>query len=222
MNKNNMKAYIVLGIFFVLISIIAFAVPTEKTDAFWTAYAFTAFAFVAQIIIWRASFSKGEKLKSKFLGFPVAYIGIIYLILQTLAFFIFLFAAGLPTWSAVVICAIITGISTICMVSTESIRGELERVEEKAAEKVFYIKSLQTDVELIAERESNPEIKKNLKALEEKIRFSDPMSDDGLKELEEKIAEKTDELKNSNDKSKLITEISQLLSERNKKCKLLK
>ena len=53
--KKKGIAYAVLAIVFALINIIAFAVPTEKTATFWIAYAFTAVAFLVQIIVWQFS-----------------------------------------------------------------------------------------------------------------------------------------------------------------------
>ena len=50
MKKDSSKGYIILGILFVLISIIAFAVPSAKTTAFWVSYGFTVLAFAAQIL----------------------------------------------------------------------------------------------------------------------------------------------------------------------------
>jgi len=82
MKKNSTKGYAILGILFALISVIAFAIPTTKTITFWIAYAFTAVAFAAQIAIWKIALGKEETLKSKFLGFPIIHIGIVYLILQ--------------------------------------------------------------------------------------------------------------------------------------------
>ena len=38
MKKNGSKSYIILGILFVLVSVIAFAVPSVKTAAFWLYY----------------------------------------------------------------------------------------------------------------------------------------------------------------------------------------
>jgi hypothetical protein len=60
MKNNNSKGYAILGILFVLISVIAFAVPTAKTTAFWISYAFTVAAFAAQIIIWKAAFGRAK------------------------------------------------------------------------------------------------------------------------------------------------------------------
>ena len=86
MKKNSSKGYILLGILFVLVSVIAFTVPAAKTAAFWISYAFTVIAFAAQIVIWKAALGRAESLKSKFLGFPVVHIGMVYLVVQIIAF----------------------------------------------------------------------------------------------------------------------------------------
>lgn len=75
MKKNISKGYFILGILFILVSVIAFAVPAAKTAAFWISYGFAVIAFAAQLIIWKAALGRSESLKSKFLGFPVVHIG---------------------------------------------------------------------------------------------------------------------------------------------------
>lgn len=220
MKKNSTKGYVILGILFTLVSIIAFAVPTLKTATFWIAYVFTAAAFAAQIIIWRTALGK-EALKSKFLGFPVVHIGIVYAIIQTVAFAVFLFAPTLPVWSAIVVCSIIAGVSAVCMISADAGRNEIERVEAEVQEKVFFIRELQADIELIATTETDADTKALIR-LAEKIRFSDPMSNEQLMDLENKISTKVLKLKTATNKVEIITELTLLLDERNKKCKILK
>lgn len=222
MKKNSTKGYVILGILFALVSIIAFAVPTVKTTTFWIAYVFTAAAFAAQISIWKTALGKEKTLKSKFLGFPVVHIGIVYAITQTVAFAVFLFVPTLPAWSAIVVCSIIAGISAVCMISADAGRNEIERVEAKAQKKVFYIRGLQADVELLAANETNIDIKTALTQLAEKIRFSDPMTNGQLADLEKQISTKVAELKTALSKLETITELNSLLDERNKKCKILK
>lgn len=222
MKKNSTKGYVILGILFALVSIIAFAVPTTKTATFWIVYVFTAVAFVAQIIIWKTALGKEETLKSKFLGFPVVHIGIVYAIIQTVAFAVFLFVPTLPVWSAIVVCSVIAGISAVCMISADAGRNEIERVEVKVQKKVFYLRELQTDVELLADNETNTDVKTALTQFAEKIRFSDPMSNEQLADLENKISAKITELKTATNKMVIITELNSLLDERNKKCKILK
>ena len=222
MKKNSTKGYVILGILFALVSIIAFAVPTAKTATFWIAYVFTAAAFAAQIGIWKTALGKAETLKSKFLGFPVVHIGIVYAVIQVIAFAVFMFVPTLPAWSAIVVCSVIAGISAVCMISADAGRDEIERVEAKVQKKVFYIRELQVDIELLADNESDAAVKTALAQLAERIRYSDPMSSEQLADLENKISIKTAELKTTTSKLEIITELNSLLDERNKKCRILK
>ena len=222
MKKNSKLGYAVLGIVCVLFNVIAFAIPTAKTGTFGVAYAFSVVAFASQIGIWKVALGKEDTLKSKFLGFPVVHIGIVYLIVQTVVFAVFMAVPTLPVWSAIVVCALVLGISAICMISAEAGRSEIERIETKVKQKVFYIKSLQVDVELLANNESDDAIKEALQKLAEKIRFSDPMSLPELETLEKELADKTNTLKTTADKLTVISEIDALLVERNAKIKILK
>lgn len=222
MKKNTPFAHIILGIVFVLMNVIAFAVPTDKTASFWITYTFSAVAFIIQPFVWKIAFGKGKELKSKFLGIPLIHVGLVYLVIQLIAFVLFMAFPNIPSWIAVIVNALIIGVSLICLISTEVGTKEINKVEEKVKQKVFYIKELQIDVEMTAQRETDAETKKALEALAEKIRFSDPMSSEQLFDLENKIKEKVEELKTSGDKITLSKDVELLLEERNRKCKLLK
>lgn len=222
MKKNSSKGYFILGILFILVSVIAFAVPTAKTTAFWISYAFTVLAFAAQLIIWKVALGRSESLKSKFLGFPVVHIGIVYLVVQIIAFIVFLSIPTLPIWSAVVVCAVVAGVSAVCMIAADVGRSEIERVSAKVQEKASFIKHLRTEIELLADAETDAATKSALTQLAEKIRYSDPMSGEQIVDIENRIVAKIAELKSATDKAKIIDELNLLLDERNKKIKNLK
>ncbi len=222
MKNNNTKGYMILGILFALVSIIALVVSQMKTAAFWIAYAFTVIALAAQLGIWKVALGKEGTLKSKFLGLPVIHIGIIYLGVQLIVFAIVIFVPTLPIWSTIVLCTIIIGISAVCMIASEAGRDEIERVEIIAQKKIFYIRELQANVELLVDNEKNVEIKTALMRLLEKIRYSDPMSSEQLKDLEGRISAKVAEMKTATNITEIIAELNSLLDERNKKCKILK
>ena len=221
MKKKGM-AYAVLGIAFALFNVVAFAIPTEKTATFWIAYAFSVIAFALQILVWMFAFKGADTIKSKFLGIPLLSVGFRYLVIQIVAFAVFMIFPALPTWIPVVICSVILGTSSICLIGTETGREEINRIEEKIEQKIFFIKALQVDVELIAETETDPKVKEELISLAEKICFSDPVSDDALQEIEAEISNKIKELKYSENKKPIIAVASALLSERNKRAKILK
>lgn len=222
MKKNKAMAYAVLAIAFVLFNVISFAVPTTKTSTFWIAYAFSAVAFASQIAIWKFAFKGADNLKSKFFGIPLIIVGIIYLFVQIVAFAVFMALHLTESWIAIVVCTLILGISAICFIATETGRKEINRVEENVEKKVFYIKSLQVDIEMLASTETDSDTKAALTKLAEKVCFSDPMSNTALFDLEGKIADKVRELKAAAEKPAIITELNSLIDERNKKIKLLK
>ena len=222
MKKNSLMSYLALGIVFALFNVIAFVIPTEKTATFWTAYAFSVVAFAVQIPLWKIAFGKKDTLKSKFLGIPVIHVGITYLIIQLIAFAVFMILPTIPVWLAVVVCTIILASSALCAIAGQAGANEINRVEEKIKVKRAFIQFLQTDIEMLAETETNAETKTALKKLAEKVRFSDPMSHEMLGELESRISAKVEELKTSVDKKALIDDVEILLIERNKKCKILK
>ena len=219
MKKNGLMSYLALGIVFALFNVIAFVVPTDKTATFWAAYALLVVAFAVQIPLWKIAFGKKDTLKSKFLGIPVIHVGITYLIIQLIAFAVFMLFPTLPVWLTVVVCSSILAISALCTISGQVGANEINRVEEKITVKRAFIQFLQTDIEMLAESETDTKTKAELKKLAEKIRFSDPISNELVNHIENRILIKIDELKASNDKAMIIRELNFLLDERNITCK---
>lgn len=119
-------------------------------------------------------------------------------------------------------CTAVVAIAAIFMISADIGRTEIERVEQKVQGKVFCIKNLQVDIEILASAEKDTKTKEQLEQLAEKVRFSDPMSSEQLASLEEKISLAVENLKSSDNKLKIIEELNLLLDERNRKCKILK
>ena len=56
MKKNSVKGYALIGIIFILISVVSLAIPTSKSAAFWIAYIFKVVALAAQIVLWKRTF----------------------------------------------------------------------------------------------------------------------------------------------------------------------
>lgn len=221
MSNRNLKIAII-AVLFILLHVIAFAIPMEKSAAFWITYGFTFVAFIAQFIVWRIGFTGVISLNSKFLGIPLIYLATVYLAIQIVFFIVSIFATDLSPWIALIINALITGIFTMIILAVLLGRNTVDSVETRVKEKVYYIKSLQVDVEMLATREADPKNKEALVKLAEQVRFSDPMSHDSLAGLEADISRHVSLLKGNEDKLAGIEEIGHLLTERNKKCKLLK
>ena len=222
MKKNGAQGYVIYAILFVLFNGIIFLLPTQKGNVFWVAYGFAVVAFAIQCLIWKIVAGGKVEFKSRFLGVPVVYVGFAYLILQTVVALIFSFLPYLPLWIVVLANIVILCLSALFIISTRAGIKAIKNVDQKVEKKVFYIKSLCAEIAILAEKEQNADTKKQLKQLEENLRFSDPMSSDQLVEIEEKIVSKVKELDKVQDKTQLIIDLNALLKERNVKIKILK
>jgi hypothetical protein len=217
--KNIFRA--ILAIIFVVLAVALLTSPTAKSQSFWTALIFTAIAFAAQVLIWKKAFGKTGTMKSKFVGLPIVFVGIVYLVVQIAVLVLFFTRPTLPTWSAVVLCTAILGIFAILIISAEISRGEIAKAEVQT-KKASRIKELAAEVETLSRKEGDPATKLALEKLAEKFRASDPVSPADLADLEASITAKVAELKNLPDKLKTAGELDYLLTERNKKCKASK
>ena len=222
MDVNRIKGYCIGIILFILFNITAFAIPTTRTTTFWITYVFTIIAFIAQIFIWNFALEKTKNLQHRLWSFSIIYIGIVYLVLQIIVFFLFRIIATLPTWSAIVVSVIISGISIASILASESGVNEIKQNEIKVQNKISFIRVLQTEIDLLINREKDDDVRLALENLAQKIRFSDPMSSEQLKVLENEIDSKVSDLKIATNKKELIDIINLLLDERNIKCKMIK
>ncbi len=227
MKKNGYLSIVILAIVTGVYNVIVFVAPFNKNANFWWAYGATMFALAFQIVFGLVAFGKAEKSKSKLLGIPVFYVGYIYLVLQLIAGFVFMLLPLQP-WVSIIVYVILLATAIVCMIGSEVGRSYVNKVEEKTAAKVFYIKSIQAGLETLVVKTDNALIKQELKSLISAVKYSDPMSHESLCPLEEKIKEQVAELceaveiKEDGTAKSLISEISKLIIERNQKCKVLK
>ena len=81
MTKNTTRGILMLVIVLAVFSAIAFVIPFPQNTVFWIAYACGIFAILFQLYIFKSSFGK-EDARSRFYGFPIARLGIYYLVIQ--------------------------------------------------------------------------------------------------------------------------------------------
>lgn len=216
------SGYLIFAIVLIVFAVVAFAVPFEKTTVFWASFVFGLLAICFQIPLWNKALS-GETLKSKFLGFPVLYVGISYLIIQLIVSIIMMAVPGIPLWIAIIVDVIILAFACGFVTSSGVARTAIEETEEKIQAKTTFIKGLKADVDILLSKEADTEVKEALKKLSDEIRFSDPMSNSVLEGIEAEISDKLMSVSSAGEnKLFVISEISGLIKQRNIKCKALK
>lgn len=221
MKKSS--GYLILVIVLAVFTAISFVVPFEKTPAFWVSYLFGLLAICFQIPLWNKVLRR-KKLKIKFLGLPALYIGIVYLIVQVVVSIIMMAIPGMPLWIATIVDVIILAITGGLVLSGGVAKTAIEETEKKIRAKTSFIKNLKADVDTFLSKETDIEVKEALRKLSDEIRFSDPVSDSALESIELEISEKLKSFSTSSGKNKknMISEISDLIKQRNIKCKAFK
>lgn len=216
------SGYLILTIVLVVFAVVAFVAPFEKTPVFWVSFVFGLLAICFQIPLWNKVLS-GETLKSKFLGYPVLHVGISYLLIQLIASIIMMAVPGIPLWIVIIVDVIILAFACGFVTSGGVARTAIEKTEEKIQVKTSYIKKIKADVDTLLSKETDTEVKKALRKLSDEIRFSDPMSNSDLEDIEAEISQKLISVSTAgDDKINVISEISRLINQRNTKCKALK
>ena len=78
MKKDFTRSAICLGVLLVLYFLLAFLIPFAKTAVFWISFVFTLIAFGVTAFSLYTAFFKKPDARSRFYGFPIAKIGVIY------------------------------------------------------------------------------------------------------------------------------------------------
>jgi len=228
LSKNKGMFFTAIFIILAVFNVVVFVIPFNKSGGFWSGYGFSMLAILLTAAVGFYVFDR-EGLKSKFYGIPLISVVWRYLIVQLiigLAEMVLDFIP-IPFQYGVAVNTILLGVCLLGLITVEAAKDEIERIDGKIKEKVFYIKSLQVDVEGLADRASD-DLKKLLKDLVETIRYSDPMSNPQLAAIENKIEAKAvilaEAVGNADDDTikASCNELQQLFAERNRKCKILK
>ena len=196
---------------------------------FWSVYVFTVLALLVQFLTVYIIGVDHSATNDVFLGLPLVKHGLVYLLVQFLAGIILLLIEDCGIKAAMVVQIVIFAAFLLFAILALVGKNVISANEQHVAQKVFYIKSLETDVQGFAQRCTEPALRKSLDALIQTIRYSDPMSHySSLAGIENGIERKTSELGSFLSQGNIagaeanVQELEMLFADRNRKSKLLK
>ena len=230
LNKNAVRIIVLAGIMLVVFNVIAFVVPFAKNAVFWVAYAFGMTAIISQLAVMKLAFNGAETIRSKFYGFPVARIGVIYGICQLLlSFAAMALSPYIPMWIIMVIFIVMLAAAAAGMIGADMVREDIEHLDKKLVKNVSNMRELQSKISLIvSQADCGEELKSALAKLGEDIKYSDPVSNPATEKIENELLIAIDELQKAvidGEETAALTlcrKISGTLAERNRLCKLNK
>lgn len=228
-NKGKMFAGM-LALAFVAYNVVLFIAAGFEFHgpAFWVSYAFMMVSFAALAAAGCILGSRGMLLRDWLFGYPLIKHTIVYIACEFIVSTIFIAIDSYGWKLAFIIQFLLLAIYLVFAISCFLAKTTIEEVKEKVAVKTQFIRLLMVEVEGVENRCADAETKAEIAKLAEEIRYSDPMSDEALSDIEAELSGAVAELKSAvnagdNDNAKFFcNKASMLLADRNNKCKALK
>lgn len=215
--KQKYSVLAVAGIVLVLYSLVVLVAPLPKTAVFWVSYVFTLIALVSQLLFMQVAFGGGTSLRSRFYGFPIFRVGIVYLTVQVVLSLVFMILGGwIPLWIPVLCYCVVLGMAAIGLIAADNVRDSVRVVEEKQADGTVFIRNLRRGANVLSSR--YPE----LEPLAEALRYADPVSTGASEPYERQLAELMNQMESAPDEAariRLKNQAMELLNQRNAVCK---
>ena len=229
--SRTFKVYSAIwAICFATFNIIAFARPTFInifTGSFWIGYLFIDIAFAGQLCCSYIAF-KDENLQKTFYNVSLILVSYIALVSMLIAGSLCMVIPFFPVWLSVVICVLVASISASIILVTCFVINVVSGIDNEIKTKTFAIKTLTADEEHLLSVAQSFELKKECEKVYENLRYSDPMSNTALSEINEQIQRQFSSFESAVNSADLeltvsiANELLVLIDKRNKQCILLK
>ena len=232
--KKNFGIYsIIWAIYLAVFNVIVFVTPNEIggiskfSGSFWVGYIFITIAFIGQLICAFFAF-KPRNFKKLFYKIPLISVSYSGLVLMLIAGSVFMAVPTLPEWIGIIVCVLILAFNAIAIIKATAAAELVSGIDEKVKTQTFFIKNLAADAQSLMTSAKSDELRAEAKKVYEAIRYSDPMSNVALSELNTQIerqyntfadAVKADDAELAKETSDALVE---LIETRNQKCKALK
>lgn len=211
-----------------LFNLITFITPGDKfDDDLWTiSYILITVGFLALLGCAYYAFGSKSAEQNALFRLPLFKSSVTALIAVLVVGLIFMSIDGMPTWLGVIIIAVVICIYAVPILTAGAAASAVQGVDKQIKQQTAYIKMLTADTQVLMTRAQGTMNAEITRKVYEAARYSDPMSADGLQDVESRIRTAFAALVtavNSNlpaDEQAAI--LLTLIEERNVKCKILK
>ena len=196
-HKNTILFFSIYAILLALINILVFTIfkPWQIESEiclfdFWFSYAFMTLAFLLQMSS-IFLYDKKTGLNAVFFGLPLSIVSLIYFVIEAFFAILFMilsaFAVETPTVLVSVLQILLLGIFAVIFIISLLTKNAVTAIEKNQKEKVQTIRFMVDDLDLIIASIHNEKVQKEVIALQEDIRYSDPMSTPETHGYDEKL-----------------------------------
>ena len=228
--KYKYYAFVCL-ILLALFNVIVFVIPNQRKDdftsSFWIGYCFAILVYILNLVISYLAF-KSSSAKKFFYGISLITISFTTLIFSFLISLVWILVPVFPDWLEICACSVILALYIISIIKVIVVKEIVESVDERIETQTEFVKRLILDAERQMAMAKSEAVKRECKKIYEAARYSDPVSNEKLSDIENAITYKINSLYNLIDTddsagvSQAATEIINLIKDRNMQCKLYK
>lgn len=231
--KKLFKSYLAIWtVLLILFNIIAFVSvgwsgQEKYTSSFWIGYISITIAFLGQLACTNYAL-KNDDFRKTFFSLSLYSVGRTGLIMTFVFGGLCMLISTMPYWTGTILCAATLAFNAIAIIKATAAADIVTDTEERLNQSTAFIRSLTVDAEGLLSFSIDDSAKSAIKKVHETVRYSDPVSNAALAPLETEINRKFSDLteavkENETDKIiRLANEITDLLDERSRKCKMFK
>lgn len=185
---NRKKAVMALVILAVMYTIVVFVMPFNKNAVFVVSYLFALLAVMGQAAVWHFGWHGKESIQSKFYGYPVIAIGMVYMLVQLGVSLLFMILARwVPLWIPAVLYVVLLGVMMIGCIAADIARTEVERVEQEQTRDTQCMRKLRAMCTALYQNSMGSETEEVMGDLCRELQYSDPVSTEELRPEEEEM-----------------------------------
>lgn len=231
MKNNKTKNTVAFGLIYVILlgvfNLLVFTISKSRNDVFWLSYGFMTLAFVVQIVSMFMSF-KSADVETAFFGIPLASFSVFYLCAELVIGALFMIFQMASFTLALVIQVLVLAVFLIIAIISLLSRDTVQQISDNVKEHVSNLKSVLVDIEMLMDGCTDPELKADLRKLSETVKYSDPISNEAVADVEQRIMRKISELRINIDDNQIAdakqscADLERLYVERNKKLAISK
>ncbi len=224
MNKKKTvgMSLAVFAIAFAIYNLLVFMIFKPEGPVFWMSYAFAVLAFGLQIVGMYLSF-KELSVKAVFFGIPLAQFTLFYLFAELFVSTVFMIFRNINWKLPFVIQIILLAVYGVVAIVTIATRDAAVAVKDNVQKKATTMRLNTVEIEMLMDSAKDPELKSQLRRLSETVRYSDPMTNDFVADLDARIKQEVFELQmhcedeNVPAAKESVKRLQHLYVERNKK-----
>lgn len=194
--KKNFKYFgITWLVGFALFNAITFLIPNEvfgvtrfDKGIFWVVYVLITLSFIVQLIS-AYKFIKADSNETRFLNVPLVRTGYIAIIISIIVGLIFMVFPVLPAWIGAIVCLLVAGYFVIACVKAESVASFVLDIDKKVKDNTSFIKNAVIVSANLVARATTDEIRTQCQKVYEAFCYSDYVSTNPLKDIEQTISD---------------------------------